>query len=151
MVLGVAAAFQDFQLPGNRVAIAHPTLPAIQIARPGWPLDIGVKPNDRLSRESSSVKDSVNIIDSVRWETKILWKTRYKNVADRTAAREAGEHPLSVTPDSLKENLAITSTVDREEKTTETVDVPKTPSIQLSVDGHVVYSSNDNHSGVEGQ
>ena len=150
MIFGVATAFQNFKFPNNKVAMAQPLPAPIEISRPGMPLEIGVKSNDRLSR-GSSIKDSVVIRDSVRWVTKTKWKTRYKDVADRTTARDAGTHPWAVTPDSMKENPAITSTMGREEYPIDTVGVSKTPSIQLTVDGEVVYSRNDNHSGVGGQ
>ena len=39
----------------------------------------------------------------------------------------------------------------REEYPKDSVVTPKVTSIQLTVDGKVVYSKNDNHSGVEGQ
>ena len=151
MILGCATAFQNFEFPSNKVAMAQPMPQPIVFDRPGLPLDVQFDLDKRLSHESPKVKDSINIIDSVRWETKVRWKTRYKDVADRTTARDVGEHLAPVTPDSMPNVPTITSTVDREEKTTDSVDVSKTSSIQLIVDDEVVYSSNDNHSGVGGQ
>lgn len=150
MILGIATAFQDFNLPGNKVAMAQ-TVPNITFAKPGLPLDLQLDLDKRLSHESPNVKDSINIIDSVRWVTKTRWKIRYKDVADRTTARNAGRHLAPVTPDSMPNVPAITSTVGREENPTENVDTSKVSSIQLTVDGKVVYSRNDNHSGVKGQ
>lgn len=154
MILGVATAFQDFS-PSSTNTIQAATTEQSPLA---WvnngsnvlPLDLRLDSEKRLSK-ACLPKDSVTIRDSVVYIYKTKWKTRYKSVADRTAAREAGEHLVSVTPDSLPENPAITSTVGREEQPIEVVDVSKTPSIQLSVDGQIVYSSNDNHSAEGGQ
>lgn len=152
MILGVATAFQK-QSPSSNNVMQAATIESAPLA---WsnngrtlPLDLQLDLDKRLDRESPNVRDSIVLRDSV--VTKIRWKVRYKSVADRTAAREAGEHLTAVTPDSLPENPAIISTVGREEQPIEIVDVSKTPSIQLSVDGQVVYSSNDNHSAEEGQ
>lgn len=150
MIFGVATAFQNFKFPSNKVAMAQPLPAPIEISRPGMPLEIGVESNDRLSREAP-IKDSVVIKDSIRWITKTRWKTRYKDVADRTTARDAGTHPWAVNPDSIKKNPAITSTMGREEQPIDSVGVSKTSSIKLIVDDEVVYSKNDNHSGVGGQ
>lgn len=150
MILGVATAFQNFSLPGNSIAMAQPA-PIYTLAKADLPLDLQLDLDKRHSRENFNIKDSINIIDSVRWVTKTRWKTRYKSDADRTTAREAGTHPMAVNPDSIKKSPAIISTVDREENATEIVGISKIPSIQLSVDGHVVYSSNDSHSAGEGR
>ena len=145
MIAGTVTAFWDYNIPSNKTAIAA-TLPQLNWApNVKMPLDLQLDLDKRLSRESA-VKDSVNIIDSVRWVTRTRWKTRYKDVADRTAARDAGTHPTAITPDSMPDKPVIISTVDREEYATENVGATKTPSIQLSVDGEVVYSSNDSHS-----
>lgn len=114
------------------------------------PLDLQLDLDKRLSHESP-IKDSVNIVDSVRWVEKVRWKTRYKTVAARTTAREAGEHLAAVTPDSMSRAPAINSTLGREEQPNESVDTSKVPSIQLTVDGEVVYSRNDNNSTGESQ
>ena len=146
MIAGVATAFWNFDVPSNKTAMAA-NLPQLNWApNVKMPLDLQLDLDKRLSHEPSVTKDSINIIDSVRWTTKIRWKTRYKNEADRTAAREVGTHLTPVNPDSMPEKPTIISTVDREEYATETVGVSKTPSIQLSVDGEIVYSSNDNNS-----
>jgi hypothetical protein len=114
------------------------------------PLDLQLDLDKRLSHETP-IKDSINIVDSVRWVEKIRWKTRYKTVADRTTAREVGEHPMPVTPDSASRAPTITRTLEREEQPNEIVGVPKTPSIQLTVDGEIVYSRDVNHSTEESQ
>lgn len=152
MILGVATAFQNFSPSSNNVmqAATISSEPLAWVNTGGkLPLDLQLDLDKRLDRESPKVRDSVVIRDSI--VTKIRWKTRYKNVADRTAAREAGEHLVSVTPDSLPNSLAITSTVGREEKPIETVGTSKVPSILLAVDGEVVYSRNENNSAEEGQ
>jgi hypothetical protein len=113
-------------------------------------LDLDKRQNER-AHDSINIIDSVHIRDSVRIVEKIKWKTRYKNVADRTAAREVGMHPAAVTPDSMSPAPTRISTLGREEQPNEVVDTSKVSSIQLTVDGKVVYSRNDNHSGVEGQ
>ena len=115
------------------------------------PLDLQLSLNNGQHRETS-VKDSVNIVDSVRWVTKTRWKTRYKDLANRTEAREAGKHLAAVTPDSMPKNPAKVCTLeDREEQPSEAVDTSKVSSIQLIVDGNVVYSKDDNHSAEEGK
>lgn len=146
----IANVDNDITMPGNKIANAQPMPQAIVFNKPGLPLDVQLDLDKRLSRESP-IKDSINIIDSVRWVTKTKWKTRYKNVADRTTAREAGTHPWAIIPDSMKENPAIISTMGREENPMDTVGVSKASSIQLIVDDKLVYSTNDNHSGVGGQ
>ena len=150
MVAGISLAVY------NKGTVSHQTVMAAQPLRwnvkPGtMPLDIKLDLDKRLSSEAPKVKDSINIIDSVRWETKIRWKTRYKNVADRTAAREVGEHLMPVNPDSMSNEPALISTLEREEKSSEVVDTSKVSSIQLTVNGKIVYSKNDNHSTEEGQ
>lgn len=150
MVAGISLAVY------NKGTVNHQTIMAAQPlqwnVKPGTlPLDIQFDLDKRQSHESPKVKDSINIIDSVRIINKIRWKTRYKNDADRTAAREVGEHLVAVSPDSLSSMPTITSTMGREEQPIEVVDTSKVSSIQLTVNGKVVYSKNDNHSTEEGQ
>jgi len=148
MIAGVAIAWDDFKMPGNQNAIAQPVLPTVIPGR--MPLDLQLDLDKKLSKEAS-IKDSVHIRDSVRIIEKVKWKTRYKTLAARTAARNAGKHIAAATPDSMPHVPANISAVVREEKATDSVDVSKTPSIQLTVDGQVVYSTNDIHSAEEGQ
>lgn len=150
MVAGISLAVY------NKGTVNHQTIMAAQPlqwnVKPGTlPLDIQFDLDKRQSHESPKVKDSINIIDSVRIINKVRWKTRYKNDADRTAAREVGEHLVAVSPDSLSSMPTITSTMGREEQPIEVVDTSKVSSIQLTVNGKVVYSKNDNHSTEEGQ
>lgn len=149
MLAGVATAFWNYEAPSNKVAMASPPLhwgPNVTM-----PLDLQLDLEKRQNREQPVVRDSINIIDSVRWETKTLYRVRYTDVADRTTARQTGNHPAAATPDSLPEKPVPTSTVVREENATEIVDTSKVSSIQLYVDGEVVYSSHDSHSAGEGQ
>ena len=147
MVTGISLAIYDSPSK-HQQAMAAPV--------PQWsassivPLDLKLDLDKRLSREAP-IKDSVHIRDSVRITEKVRWKVRYKTVTDRTSARDAGIHPLAVTPDSLSAKPVNNNTLDREEHSKDSVVTSKGTSIQLTVDGEVVYSKNDNHSGVEGQ
>lgn len=149
MVLGVSLVIYDKNDKPLNSITAQPVLQWAPNVT-GMPLDLRLNSEASTNRESF-IRDSINIIDSVRIVDKVRWKIRYKNVADRTAAREVGMHPAAINPDSLPNASTIISTLDREEKTKEIVDVPKTSSIQLIVDGDVVYSKNVNHSTGESQ
>lgn len=150
-IAGVALALQDIHISNAQRAMATNTAPVYLDMRNKLPLDLQLDLDKRLSCEPS-IKDSINIIDSVRWVTKTKWKTRYKkNVADRTTAREAGAHLSPVNPDSMMNATAKISTTGREEQPVDIVGTTNVPSIQLTVDGKVVYSRNDNHSTEESQ
>lgn len=151
MFAGISAAFMDFSPIGDKTMMAATIpQPVLQWNTNGkLPLDLQLDLDKRLSRESPT-KDSINIVDSVRWVEKVRWKTRYKTVADRTTAREAGQHLAPVNPDSMSKNPAIISTLDREEQPNEVTSVPKTPVIQLRVDGTIVYNSEDEIHSAEG-
>lgn len=151
MIIGVATAFQNFTPRSNNTIQAATTEPLAWNTNVAGklPLDFQLTLDERTNRETPKVRDSVVIRDSV--VTKVRWKTRYKDVASRTLARDVGEHLTPVTPDSMPSSIASTSTVGREEQPTDIVVVSKTPSIQLSVDGEVVYSTNDNHSAESSQ
>lgn len=142
MVSGVFIALQNFSWPGHQTVNAQP--PPLQWAVHGkLPLDLQLDLDKRLStNESPNIRDSVVLRDSV--VTKIHWKTRYKVVPSTKDTT-----PLTANPDCMAEK---DSALVREEQTKDTVGITKVPSIQLSVDGQIVYSSeNDNHSGVRGQ
>ena len=145
MFVAISAAFMDFKFPSNKTMTAA-TMPEPlqwnQAYNNQLPLDIQLNLDERLSREAP-IKDSVNIIDSIRYIDKVRWKTRYKTVAARTAAREVGEHMTAVTPDSLPHSPTIISTLDREEQPKDIVDQSNWPSIQLTVGGVIVYQSED--------
>lgn len=153
MFAGISAAFMDFSPSSNKTLMAatvpQPTLQWNVNSK--LPLDLQLDLDKRLSHETS-IKDSINIVDSVRWVEKIRWKTRYKTVADRTAAREVGEHPMAVNPDSMSRAPAIISTLEREEQPNEFAVDSKSPAIQLRVGGVIVYNSEDEiHSTEESQ
>lgn len=152
MIAGVSAAFMDYSPPSNKTMMAATIPEPLQWNTNGlMPLDLQLDLDKRLSHETS-IKDSVNIIDSIRYIDKVRWKTRYKTVAARTAAREVGEHMTAVTPDSLPHGTTIISTLDREEQPKDIVDQPNWPSIQLTVGGVIVYQSEDEiHSTEESQ
>jgi hypothetical protein len=114
---------------------------------PAFQCELGEK--DSESR-ATSFKDSVNIVDSVRWITKTRWKTRYRDDAHITH-RGTGNEMSATTPDSLPSKPENIDMLGREEKPKEGVVAPKAASIQLTVDGKIVYSTNDNHSAEEGQ
>ena len=150
MVAGICLGIHDSDTHYNEIKAGTTSQLMWNIPRGNVPLDLQLDLEKRQHR--ASPKDSINIVDSVRWVEKIRWKTRYKTVADRTAAREVGEHLTAITPDSLPSEPTINCTlVDREEQPSEVVDTSKVPSIQLSVGGKVVYSTDDNHSTGEGQ
>ena len=152
MIAGAGLAISNLKsLPQNTIAAATPyyrPTPVIvgRTLPPAYRCELGEK--DSESRATS--KDSVNIIDSVRWVTKTRWKTRYRNVA-RITHNDTGNEMAAVTPDSLSAKPVNNNTLDREEHSKDNVVSSKGTSIQLTVDGEVVYSRNDNHSGVEGQ
>jgi len=152
MIAGVAAAFMDFSPPGNKTMMAAtiPQSPLQWNTNGKLPLDLQLDLDKRLSREAPTV-DTIRINDTV-YVDKIKWKTRYKTVAARTAAREVGTHLACITPDTLPNGPTINSTRIREEQLRDSVGCSKQPTIQLTVDGVIVYQSEDEiHSGVEGQ
>lgn len=114
------------------------------------PLDLQL---DLEKRQTANVtpRDSINIIDSIRYIDKVRWKTRYVDANERTSARIIGKHLDAINPDSLAKCPINECTPEREEQPGEIVGVSKTPSIQLTIDGDVVYSTDDNHSTEEGQ
>ena len=152
MIAGAGLAISNLKsLPQNTIAAATPyyrPTPVIvgRTLPPAYRCELGEK--DSESRATS--KDSVNIRDSVRWVTKTRWKTRYHDVA-RITHHDTGNEMAAVTPDSLSAKPVNNNTLDREEHSKDSVVTSKGTSIQLTVDGEVVYSKNDNHSGVEGQ
>lgn len=151
MFVAISAAFMDYNPPSNKTLMAA-TMPApLQWnASSLVPLDLQLDLDKRLSRETPTV-ETMRVVDTV-YVDKIKWKTRYKTVPARTAAREVGEHMTAVTPDSLPHAPTIISTLDREEQPKDIVDQPNWPSIQLTVGGVIVYQSEDEiHSTEESQ
>lgn len=152
MIAGVSAAFMDFSPPSNKTMMAATVPEPLQWNTKGlMPLDLQLNLDKRLSHEAP-IKDSINIIDSVRIIDKVVWKTRYKTVSARTAERKVGEHLTAVIPDSMPHAPTRISTLEREEQPNDTVGVSNMPSIQLTVDGVIVYQSEDEiHSTEESQ
>ncbi len=152
MIAGVAAAFMDFSPPGNKTMMAATIpQPVLQWNTNGkLPLDLQLDLDKRLSHESCTV-DTIRMTDTV-YVDKIKWKTRYKLRTNRTEERNMGTHPAAVTPDSMPPVPVITRTLDREEQPSDSADYSKWPAIQLTVDGKIVYQSEDEiHSTGESQ
>ena len=153
MIAGAGLAISNLQVkPQNTIAAAtpyyRPTLSIVgNVSPPAYRCELGEK--DSESRATSS-KDSVNIVDSVRWITKTRWKTRYRDAAHITHCG-TGNEMAAINPDSLSAKPVNIDMLGREEYPKDSVETSKVSSIQLTVDGEVVYSRNDNHSGVEGQ
>lgn len=153
MIAGVGLAIHDMNTKShlNEIHAGQPA-PLVWNIPNGdvLPLDLRLDSDKRQSTEPS-VKDSINIIDSVRYVDKYIWRVKYKTASDRTTAREVGEHPEAVTPDSLPVCPTTICALEREEQPRDTVGTPKVSSIRLIVDGETVYSKDDNHSTGEGQ
>ena len=152
MIAGVAAAFMDFNPSSNKTMMAATVPPTtLQWNTNGkLPLDLQLDLDKRLSHESCTV-DTIRMTDTV-YVDKIKWKTRYKLRTNRTEERNMGTHPAAVTPDSMPPVPMITRTLDREEQPSDSADYSKWPAIQLTVDGKIVYQSEDDiHSTGESQ
>lgn len=142
MFVAISAAFMDYSPPSNKTMMAATMPTPLQWNTNGlMPLDLQLDLDKRLSREAPTVEPEC-ITDTV-YVDKIKWKTRYKTVAARTTAREVGEHITTVTPDSMPHAPTIISTLEREEQPNDFEESPNGPSIQLTVDGVVVYQSED--------
>lgn len=142
MIAGVSAAFMDYNPPSNKTMMAATIPEPLQWNTNGlMPLDLQLDLDKRLSHETPTVEPE-RIVDTV-YVDKIKWKTRYKTVAARTTAREVGEHIPAVTPDSMPHVPTIISTLEREEQPNDFEESPNGPSIQLTVDGVIVYQSED--------
>lgn len=142
MIAGVSAAFMDYSPPSNKTMMAATIPEPLQWNTKGlMPLDLQLDLDKRLSRETPTVEPE-RIVDTV-YVDKVKWKTRYKTVAARTIAREVGEHMPAVNPDSMPHVPTIISTLEREEQPNDFEESPNGPSIQLTVDGVIVYQSED--------
>ena len=142
MIAGVSAAFMDYNPPSNKTMMAATIPEPLQWNTKGlMPLDLQLDLDKRLSHETPTVEPE-RIVDTV-YVDKVRWKTRYKTVAARTTAREVGEHMPAVTPDSMPHVPTIISTLEREEQPNDFEESPNGPSIQLTVDGVIVYQSED--------
>ena len=152
MIAGAGLAISNLKsLPQNTIAAATPYYrPTPVIVGNTLPLDLQRDLDKKDSESRATSKDSINIIDSVRWVTKTRWKTRYRDVA-HIKHHGTGNEIAAITPDSMPAKPVNNDMLGREEYPKDSVVTPKVTSIQLTVDGKVVYSKNDNHSGVEGQ
>lgn len=153
MIAGAGLAISNLKVkPQNTIAAATPyyrPVPAIvgRTLPPAYQCELGEK--DSESR-ATSIRDSINIVDSVRWITKTRWKTRYRDDAHITHCG-TGNELAATTPDSLSSKPVNIDMLGREEYPKDSVESSKGSSIQLTVDGEIVYSKNDNHSGVKSQ
>lgn len=153
MIAGAGLAISNLnQLPQNTIAAANmPTdrpVPVI-VGSNSLPLDIQLDLDKRASekRATSDTITSDSVLNTVK---PVKQKARSKKRAHITHSGP-GNPLASVTPDSLSSKPANKDMLDREEKSKEGVVAPKATSIQLIVNGVVVYSVNDNHSAEEGQ
>ena len=153
MIAGAGLAISNLnQLPQNTIAAANmPTdrpVPVI-VGSNSLPLDIQLDLDKRASekRATSDTIASDSVLNTVK---PVKQKARSKKRAHITHS-SPGNPLASVTPDSLSSRPANKDMLDREEKSKEGVVAPKATSIQLIINGVVVYSVNDNHSAEEGQ
>ena len=148
---GLALAHLD-QLPQNTIAAAN--LPVdrpvpVIVGSNSLPLDIQLDLDKKASekRATSDTIASDSVLDKVK---PIKQKARSKKRAHITHSGP-GNPLAAVAPDSLSSRPANKDMLDREEQSKESVAAPKAASIQLIVNGVVVYSINDNHSAEGGQ
>ena len=143
MFVAISAAFMDYSPPSNKTMMAATIPEPLQWnTTPGkLPLDLQLDLDKRLSHETPTVEPE-RIVDTI-YVDKIKWKTRYKTVAARTTAREVGEHIAAVNPDSMPHAPTIISTLEREEQPNDVECSSNERSIQLTVDGVIVYQSKD--------
>lgn len=153
MIAGAGLAISNLnQLPQNTIAAAN-----LPIDRPvpvivgsnSLPLDIQLDLDKRASekRATSDTITSDSVLNTVK---PVKQKARSKKRAHITHSGP-GNPLAAVTPDSLSSRPANKDMLDREEQSKENVVPSKGASIQLIVNGVVVYSVNDNHSAEEGQ
>ena len=140
MIAGAGLAISRMNdMPQNTIAAA--TMPDYRpvpvIVGDSLPLDIQLDLDKRASKSRATPKDSINIIDSVRYITKVKWKTRYRR-GPHISHDGTGNEMAAVNPDSLSRMPANHDMVDRTENTTDTIGASKA-SIILTVDGKEVY------------
>lgn len=153
MIAGAGLAINHLhELPQNTLAAANmPTyrpVPVI-VGSNSLPLDIQLDLDKKASekRATSDTIASDSVLNTVK---PVKQKARSKKRAHITHSGP-GNPLASVTPDSLSSKPANKDMLDREEKSKENVVSSKGTSIQLIVNGVVVYSINDNHSAEGGQ
>lgn len=153
MIAGAGLAISNLnQLPQNTIAAAN-----LPIDRPvpvivgsnSLPLDIQLD-LDKKASEKRATSDTITSNSVLNTVKPVKQKARSKKRAHITHSGP-GNPLAAVTPDSLSSRPANKDMLDREEQSKENVVPSKGASIQLIVNGVVVYSVNDNHSGVESQ
>jgi hypothetical protein len=148
---GLAIAHLD-NLPQNTIAAANMPIdrpvPVI-VGSNSLPLDIQLDLDKRASekRATSDTIASDSVLNTVK---PVKQKARSKKRAHITHS-SPGNPLAAVTPDSLSSRPANKDMLGREEQPKETVIISKIKSIKLIINDTLVYSKNDNHSGVEGQ
>lgn len=153
MIAGAGLAISNLnQLPQNTIAAAN-----LPIDRPvpvivgsnSLPLDIQLD-LDKKASEKRATSDTITSNSVLNTVKPVKQKARSKKRAHITHSGP-GNPLAAVIPDSLSSRPANKDMLDREEQSKENVVPSKGASIQLIVNGVVVYSVNDNHSGVESQ
>lgn len=153
MIAGAGLAINHLhELPQNTLAAAN--LPVdrpvpVIVGSNSLPLDIQLD-LDKKASEKRATSDTITSDSVLNTVKPIKQKARSKKRA-RITHSSLGNPLASVTPDSLSRKPTNHDTLDREEKSKEGVVAPKATSIQLIINGVVVYSVNDNHSAEEGQ
>lgn len=140
MIAGAGVAIDRlYSVPQNTIAAANMPdyRPVPVIVGDSLPLDIQLDLDKKASKSRATPKDSINIIDSVRYITKVKWKTRYRH-GPHISHDGTGNEMAAVNPDSLSRKPVNHDMVDRTENTTDTIGAPKA-SIILTVDGKEVY------------
>ena len=140
MIAGAGLAMVKFNdMPQNTIAAANVPdyRPVPVIVGDSLPLDIQLDLDKKASKSRATPKDSINIIDSVRYITKVKWKTRYRH-RPHISHDGTGNEMAAVNPDSMSRMPVNRDMVDRTENTTDTIGAPKA-SIILTVDGKEVY------------
>jgi len=140
MIAGAGLAMVKFNdMPQNTIAAANVPdyRPVPVIVGDSLPLDIQLDLDKKASKSRATPKDSINIIDSVRYITKVKWKTRYRH-GPHISHDGTGNEMAAVNPDSMSRMPVNHDMVDRTENTTDTIGAPKA-SIILTVDGKEVY------------
>lgn len=136
MLGGAFLALKDFKMPGHQTALASPTIQYPLLGK--LPLDL------QLDLEKRQKTDTVHITDTV---TKTVTNTKYVKVPQRKHTTDTLYQPMLIPepPHSVLVNNSIAG--DREEYTPVELIGSKSSSVTLTVDGHVVYSTeNDIHS-----
>ncbi|MEE3414111.1 MAG: hypothetical protein VZR53_01925 [Prevotella sp.] len=153
MIAGAGLAINHLhELPQNTLAAAN--LPVdrpvpVIVGSNSLPLDIQLDLDKKASKERAT-SDTISSDSKLDKINTVKKKARSKKRAHITHSGPG--NPLAfVIPDSLSSKPANKDMLDREEKSKEDVVAPKATSIQLIVNGVVVYSINDNHSAEEGQ